>query len=279
MPTLDSGSSATLSLAAGRVAQFFGAGLVQLVPPVPAYLPRDPILLVGGRTLNVGPFNAPVTLNVVANGTPIDYWLEIPADPRPPGGEAGYVVRLPKIATLAELAAASRLDPAATYIDTTTGAKFFASSASQYGLADSAFYSNGVAQTAPADTNENALDSVVIPGGLMGPNSVLRITAQALVNNSAGTKTFWFRMSGTNIMATIFGAGNESASYTQLFFNRGSVSANGYQNGNTVPGPSAATMIDTSINMAIDQTLSFVCLKSIAGDTITKKMFMVEVLG
>jgi len=184
------------------------------------------------------------------------------------------------LAQLSALASASQLDPNTLYVDVASGVKFFARSASQYGLADSAFYSNGVAQTAPADTNENALDSVVIPGGLMGTNSVLRITAQALVSNSAGTKTFWFRMSGTNIMATIFGGGgNESASYTQLFFNRGSVSANGYQNGNTVPGPSAGIMVDTSINMAIDQTLSFVCLKSNASDTIIKKMFMVEVLG
>jgi hypothetical protein len=279
MPTLSSGSSTTFALPAGHVAQFFGTGMVQLVPPVPAYLPRDPIPLVGGRPLNVGPFNVPVTLSVVAVGAPVEYWAELPATPPPSGGESGYVVRLPNIAALAALAASARLDPAAVYIDTATGAKFLARSATQYGLADPVFYSNGVVQNAPADTAENTLDSILIPGGLMGPNSVLRITAQVLVTDSAGTKTFWFRLGGVNIMATIFGAGNASASYTQLFFNRGSVSANGYQNGNTAGGPSNAAMIDTSINTGIDQVLSFVAQKSVAGDTISKRMFMVEVLG
>jgi hypothetical protein len=124
MPTLNSGSSATLALPAGRVAQFFGTGMVQVVPPAPVYINREPILLIGGRPLSVGPFAAAVTLNIAAIGAAVEYWAEVPSDPIPVPGENAYVVRLSSLAALQTLSAGGQLDPAATYLDTSTGYKY-----------------------------------------------------------------------------------------------------------------------------------------------------------
>lgn len=132
MPTLNAGSSATLALPAGQTAQFFGAGTVQVVPPVPVYINREPILLVGGRPLIIGPFAAAVTLNVAAIGAAVEYWAEVPSDPVPVPGEQAYVVRLSSLAALQALSVAGQLDPAATYVDTTTGQKYWATNGTTF---------------------------------------------------------------------------------------------------------------------------------------------------
>ncbi len=138
-------------------------------------------------------------------------------------------------------------------------------------------FSSGTSVTAPANTAENTLQSFTLPGGSLGANGFLRLTALIECTDSAGTKTFWFRIGGVNIMATVFGAGNASAFYEQVFFNRNSQSANGYQNGNTARGPSAGLMVSTSINTAIDQTVSLVAAKSNGADSIICRYFAAEV--
>ena len=137
-------------------------------------------------------------------------------------------------------------------------------------------YSSGVVTTAPADVNENTLGSIILPAGSLGPNGYLKLSTQISCTDSAGTKTIWFRINGTNVLATVFAAGNSSAKYEQWFWNRNSESANAYQNGNTALGPSAAGVINTSINTALPLTITLVGQKSIAGDTLTCNFFAVE---
>lgn len=126
MSVINSGSATTLALPAGQTARFNGFGIVQVVPPVPAGIQRNPIPLIGGRQFTIGPFPSAVTLFLVATSGPMEYFGAIPSDPPPSPGEAAYVVRLPNLATLQALSLANALDPAATYVDTSTGYKYWA---------------------------------------------------------------------------------------------------------------------------------------------------------
>lgn len=140
-----------------------------------------------------------------------------------------------------------------------------------------AFYlSSGVAVTAPLDLNENIIGSLVLPADSLGPNGYLEVTGIISCTDSIGTKTFWFRIDGVNFMATIFGVGNASAFYSQRIFNRNSKTANMYQNGNTVPGPSSAAMITTAIDTTVAKTIVFATQKNTAGDSIICQHFSIN---
>ena len=132
MTILNAGSNTTLSLPVGQVARFNGTGLVQVVPPIPQGVLREAIPLFAGRQTAIGPFAVAVTLFLSATGSAVEYFTTVPVSPLPPQAEPAYVIELASLAALQSLALAGLLDPSATYVDTTTGQKYWATNGSTF---------------------------------------------------------------------------------------------------------------------------------------------------
>lgn len=133
------------------------------------------------------------------------------------------------------------------------------------------------------DTFETALASITLPGGRMGPNGVLRITAVFSHTNSGNSKVLRYRLGGSGVsgsaMMGITTSSTTSVMTQRLIQNRNSEAsqvagpsgiASSFGASNNAPATAA---IDTSV----DQAIVLSCVLADSGETITLESWLVEV--
>ena len=126
---------------------------------------------------------------------------------------------------------------------------------------------------------ETTLKRVVLPGGLVGPNGIVRVTMLWSVTNNANSKQMKLYLGATPFFfATV---STQNANQVQAVIrNRGSMSSQiGMVNWNLtsyagVTGANQTGSIDTSV----DQFLTFACVLTNVGDSCTLESYSIEVL-
>jgi hypothetical protein len=142
---------------------------------------------------------------------------------------------------------------------------------------------SGTAASAGANTAENILATVTIPGGLMGPNGQLWVYTLWNYTNSANNKTLRVRLGGaggtqalaitqttTTQVADLRIIQNAGAQNSQIFFDRGSVP----HPGATSVGVNTTAAIDTSATT----TLVITGQKATAGETLSLVSWSVQLI-
>lgn len=135
------------------------------------------------------------------------------------------------------------------------------------------------AVSAPANTSENTLYSLNIPGGTLGPNDSLRVTSVWTMTNSANNKTVNTKLGGSNIGSVVNTA---VATYKE----QRQVSNRGVQNSQVAfvsafggLGQSSVAVSALSIDTTKDQLLTVTGTKATAGETLTLESVLVEVIN
>lgn len=130
--------------------------------------------------------------------------------------------------------------------------------------------------TAPNDTNENTLWSVVIPGGLMGPNDTLRITARGSCTSSANNKTLRLRVGGT-AMGQVQATNTVSVPLNAGFSNRNSQSS---QIGglNTAVAGSTYVALTSAVNTAQPFAIAITGQLALGTESLTLESVLVELI-
>lgn len=138
---------------------------------------------------------------------------------------------------------------------------------------------SAVALVAPANTAENILVTTVIPGGIMGINGMLEVVTLWSMTNGINVKTYRVRLNGIagTIYQTIVGTSLAQFITKVKILNRGSLASqvgadpalNGY-------GSSAAALVTSTINMAVDVPLVITAQKATGGDTVTLEAYSVN---
>lgn len=134
-----------------------------------------------------------------------------------------------------------------------------------------------------ATTSEEALLTVTIPAGAIGPNGIVRVTVQYDTNSSANSKTFKIYH---NSSATIGGTNIWNASHTaslgarssREFVNQNSASSQRYHSAGADTGTGAGSGTGTgSIDTANTSYIIVTGKKASAGDTLTLSFAIVEI--
>jgi hypothetical protein len=142
---------------------------------------------------------------------------------------------------------------------------------------------SGTAASAGANTTENILATVTLPGGTMGPNGQLWVYTLWNYTNSANNKTLRVRLGGaggtqalaiTHTTSTQFAdlrvIQNAGVQNSQIFFDRGSTP----HPGATSTGVNTTAAIDTSATT----TLVITGQKATAGETLTLVSWSVQLI-
>lgn len=143
---------------------------------------------------------------------------------------------------------------------------------------------SGLAVSCPADTNEDILASVTIPGGVMGANGILRVlTLWTFTSDAINSKTLRVRFGGIggtqylNFAATstvalqgICMIRNRNAENAQIGF--AANNNNPFNTAISTANPTSA--VDTTVN----STLVITGQKASAGNTLTLEAYTVELL-
>ena len=140
---------------------------------------------------------------------------------------------------------------------------------------------SGAAATAPADTAENVLATVVIPAGWMGKNGRIEVLALWSCNSSAGAKTMRVKFGGATVL-TLAATTTQSTRTTTNIINRNSevnqmvgaaTAATGYQDFLGSGTANAAYTEDTTSDVAVTITGQ----KSAGGDMLTLEYYSVVI--
>lgn len=142
----------------------------------------------------------------------------------------------------------------------------------------------GAAAAHTGDTAETALASFTVPGGAMGPNGVIRVTALWTYTNSANVKTLRVRLGGlsgaifqantvstSNVIVTQRTIHNRNSQLSQVGFNV-SVANSFVAVGSG--SPPATGSEDTSV----DQALVISCQLANSSETVTLEACLVELV-
>jgi hypothetical protein len=134
------------------------------------------------------------------------------------------------------------------------------------------------AVTAPADTAENTLYSLVIPGGLMGPNDSLRVTFAGSQTSNTNVKTWFVRLGGVQLGARA--AASTAGLRAQLVVsNRNSLSNQIVGVGSALNTPfTDSAPVTASVNTAVNQTLTISASKASGADSLTLESVLVELI-
>lgn len=128
----------------------------------------------------------------------------------------------------------------------------------------------------------NALASFVLPAGIMGANGLLRFTFVCKGLDSLGAKNIRIWANSTQLFAFASGSlgANVMVQHQALWFNGGAEgSQNTFYNQPTTYGTVSATIGNTGINTAIQQTIYLTAdSATAAGPTVSKYLFMCELL-
>lgn len=138
---------------------------------------------------------------------------------------------------------------------------------------------SSVAITAPADTTENTLATVTLPGGALGPNGQCRITTMWTTTNNANTKTLRTKFGGTTIGA-IAQTTNVSLRDQRQFGNRGDQASQVATTTGTTTGfgPSTAAVTTMTLDTTVNQSVTITAQKADGADTARLEMYLVEVV-
>lgn len=139
--------------------------------------------------------------------------------------------------------------------------------------------------TSSSDTaagTANALASFILPAGIMGANGLLRFTFVCKGLDSLGAKNIRIWANSTQLFALASGSLNTNVliQHQALWFNGGAEgSQNTYYNQPTTYGTVSATIGNTGINTALQQTIYLTAdSATAAGPTVSKYLFMCELL-
>ncbi len=142
--------------------------------------------------------------------------------------------------------------------------------------------SSGVQASLTGTTTETALATVSMPGLAMGPNGILRVTAQFSCTNNANVKTARLRLGGIGgtAMYAIAVTSTAGGTFQRTIQNRnsnssqiisfGSASANSYT---TVTTAALTSTVDTSATVSVVLSGEL----AVGTDTISIEQFLMEV--
>ena len=137
---------------------------------------------------------------------------------------------------------------------------------------------SGVAVSGGADTNENTLATIVIPGKMMGAGGQVRVTTLWTITSSANNKTLRVKFGGTNFQAVIITTA-ASAQTQCTIRNRTAATQVGYvESTSTTFGTNASANTTASVDTAADVTMLITGQKASAGETMTLEAYTVEVM-
>lgn len=140
------------------------------------------------------------------------------------------------------------------------------------------FAQSAVAVPLTGTTAETVLASVVIPGGLMGPNGAVRVSIVDSHTNNTNLKILKIALAAS-VLGSVGINTSASGEYSFVVRNRGTqiVQVSGGINnfGSGVSGNSAVT---STVNTAVDQTLTITGTLAVGTDTLTLEAYTVEVL-
>lgn len=138
------------------------------------------------------------------------------------------------------------------------------------------------------DTNENILASVTIPGGLMGPNGMLRITSMWSTATSVNTKTLRVRfggIGGTIFQSSVVTAIVSTQNMTIISNKNSATSQSGYVAAAAAPFGSlglAGALVSSSVDTGSDTTVVLTVQKDtaavLASDAATLERYQVELI-
>jgi hypothetical protein len=139
---------------------------------------------------------------------------------------------------------------------------------------------SGAQVLAPLNTTDNTLRSYTIPGGSMGPNTTLRVTALFTCPTNANTKTFRVKWGGNVIYQAGFTSTTITVNIEVILQNRGVLNA---QVGQPVAllGPTfTAGPIQTwAIDTTVDQVVAFTAQAGVGTDQLTLERCSIELIG
>ena len=136
-----------------------------------------------------------------------------------------------------------------------------------------------VAVTAPANTSENTLYSLIVPGNTLGPNDTLRVTPIFSMTNSANNKTTNVKFGGSAIGSVV---NTTAATYKE----QRQVSNRGVKNSQVAFssafggfGGSSVAITALTVDTTQDQILTITGTKASAGETLKLESVIVEVVA
>lgn len=132
-------------------------------------------------------------------------------------------------------------------------------------------------------TTETALASVLIPGGSMGPNGALRITANYTYPNNANTKTMTVRIGAQNsvtssLVFTANGTTTVAYQFSTIVRNAGVTNSQVVFNGGAGSGTTGSANITAAIDTTQNFWVNFTGVLASAADTLTLIGYTVEIL-
>lgn len=133
--------------------------------------------------------------------------------------------------------------------------------------------------SAAADTAENVLATITIPGGTVKAGSSIRVWPLWTHTNSANNKTLRVRLGGIGGTEYLTITATTTATTDRPILIR--VITTGTQKGMAaapVGFGSGAAIVTSSVNMAVDTTIVITGQKASAGETLTLNGYTVEVL-
>jgi hypothetical protein len=137
--------------------------------------------------------------------------------------------------------------------------------------------------TVTGTTTETSLFSIVVPGGAMGINGVLRVRVHIPTNNRTATNSIRLKFGGSNVFAFAYtnATNYENCIYDFEIRNKGSLtSQEAFQTMNRASSASSSYTANTAINTAINQTLEVTAQlgSSLGGNTVTFDSATIEIL-
>lgn len=141
--------------------------------------------------------------------------------------------------------------------------------------------SSGVQVSHTGTTSETALATATIPGGALGPNGILRVTAIVSCTNSADDKTIRFRLGGISGSAFLGSVLTTSASYIvqRTIWNRNAENAqvSWALNVGSFANTTAA-IVTAAQDTSVDKDFVISGQLENAADTVSLEAYLIELL-
>lgn len=122
-------------------------------------------------------------------------------------------------------------------------------------------------------------ESILIPGGLLGPRGSMRVTAFVRTTNNANSKIFQIKFGGISISgSTLQFSGQPGGGVSRNFGNRGAENLNRWYGSSSIyTDTGLGSVVDTTIDTAQDQPLTFTGTLAVGTDSIWLTGYRVEV--
>jgi hypothetical protein len=137
---------------------------------------------------------------------------------------------------------------------------------------------SGVQVSHTGNTTETTLYTLSIPSGIMGANSVLRISYLSNCTNSGNNKTVRIKIGGTSFSSVVLTTAAGSAK-TISIYNRGVVNSQVYLISTNTFGGGSIGSTTASVDFSSTQSLTFTAELGNSGETISLEGITVEVIN